>query len=80
MMKVILNALQTASIGPQQPSSAAQTTGTGKVSPAVATTVHATIEKVFDHCQQVCACSKIAAVIIASGPSGRLMSICQKTQ
>ncbi|KAL0041964.1 hypothetical protein WJX79_010411 [Trebouxia sp. C0005] len=53
MMKVILNALQTASIGAQQPSSAAQTTGTGKVSPAIATTVHSTIERVFDHCQQV---------------------------
>ncbi|DBA83817.1 TPA: hypothetical protein ACH3X1_006340 [Trebouxia sp. C0004] len=53
MMKVILNALQTASTGAQQPSSAAQTSGTGKVSPAIATTVHITIERVFDHCQQV---------------------------
>ncbi len=68
-MKVILNALQTASIGPQQPSSAAQTTGTGKVSPAVATTVHITIERVFDHCQQVCASAMIAALIYASSPS-----------
>ena len=70
-MKVILNALQTASIGaPKQPSSAAQTTtGTGKVSPAVVTTVHTTIERVFDHCQQVCACSIIAVLMGASCPS-----------
>lgn len=70
MMKVILNALQTASIGAQQPSSAAQTTGTGKVSPAIATTVHSTIERVFDHCQQVCShWSTIAALTAASSPS-----------
>ncbi len=69
MMKVILNALQTASIGPQQPNGAAQTTGTGKVSAAIATTVHITIERVFDHCQQVCACSMIAALTAASSPS-----------
>ncbi len=72
MMKVILNALQAASVGAQQPSSAAQTTGTGKVSPAIATTVHITIERVFDHCQQVCACPNDCCA------HGCLKSICQQ--
>ena len=52
VMKVILNALQTASLKAQQPINSIAG-GVGKVSPAVAATVHATLERVFDDCQQV---------------------------
>ena len=51
-MKVILNALQTASLKARQPINSIAG-GVGKVSPAVAATVHATLERVFDDCQQV---------------------------
>lgn len=52
-MKVILRALQTAPPGLQQAASSSSYASSGKVNPAVAATAHSTVERVFDHCQQV---------------------------
>lgn len=53
-MKVILRALQTAPPEIQQAASSNSSyAGGGKVNPAVAAAAQSTVEKVFDHCEQV---------------------------
>ena len=53
-MKVILRALQTMPPDfPQAPSSSSSYAGGGKVNPAAAAAAQSTMERVFDHCQQV---------------------------
>ena len=53
IMKVILNAVQTSPPTVRQPSSTNASVGNDKVTSAVATSAHHTVERIFDHCQQV---------------------------
>ena len=76
VIKAILNALQAAATGVQIPSNKGPD-AVGKVSAAVAANAQAAVQRVFDHCQQVCLPLTLLTMLCFATDNTFLPAVCR---